>query len=177
MTKPIFLSSLICLAAGLAIPTARAQSTNKLRFPDAGFSIAPLDSPPGKTPIQPLTMCLPAQDGFAANVNVQIQPFKDGIGTYSSLSVTQLKAAGLKLLQNKSVGKSAAIYEYTGMMQGNLLHYYQRAEKSGDYIYLATATAPDDQWAELGPRLKACVDSCHVDAPAQHSSSPAPPGH
>jgi hypothetical protein len=171
MTKRVILPSLACLAVGLAIPAARGQSAKPLHFASAGFSIAPLESPPGDTLIQPLIMCLPARDGFAANVNVQIQPYKGKLDDYTSLTGAQLKGAGLTLLQYKSGGKSVAIYEYNGTIQGRALHYYQRAEKSGDSVYLTTATATEDQWAELGPRLKTCVDSCHADATAQRQSS------
>jgi hypothetical protein len=171
MTKRVLLSSLACLAIALAVPAARGQSAKPMHFATSGFSIAPLESPPGDTVIQPLIMCLPVRDGFAANVNVQIQPYKGKLDDYSSLTVAQLKAAGLTLLQYKSGGKTVAIYEYNGTTQGRVLHYYQRAEKSGDSVYLTTATAPEDQWAELRPRLKACVDSCHADASAQRQSS------
>jgi hypothetical protein len=171
MTKRILLSGLFCLAVASATTAAHGQSAKPLHFPGAGFSIAPLDSAPGDAMIQPLIMCLPAREGFAANVNVQIQPYKGKLDDYSSLTVAQLKGAGLTLLQYKAVGKTAVTYEYNGTMQGRVLHYYQRAEKSGDSVYLTTATAPDNQWADLGPRLKACVDSCHVDATA---ARPAP---
>jgi hypothetical protein len=180
MSKRTLLSSLVCLAVASAVPAALGQSDKALHFRAGGFSIAPLDSAPGDTLIQPLIMCLPARDGFAANVNVQIQPFKGKLEEYSSLTIAQLKTAGLTLLQYKTAGKSAVTYEYSGTMQGRVLHYYQRAEKSGDSVYLTTATAPDDEWTELGPRLKFCVDSCHPDASAQRPSSsspaPAPPG-
>lgn len=167
MTKRIILSSAVCLTAMLAIPAAHAQTARPLHFSSAGFSITPLDSPPGDAMIEPLIMCLPAREGFAANVNIQIQPYKGKLDDYSSLTVAQLKGGGLTLLQYKTAGKTAAIYEYSGTTQGRVLHYYQRAEKSGDNVYLTTATAPDDQWADLGPRLKACVDSCRADAQAQ----------
>jgi hypothetical protein len=178
MTKRTTLPFLVCLAAALIVPAARGQSAKPLRFPNAGFSIAPLDAAPGDTVNQPLIMCLPMRDGFAASVNVQIQPYKGKLDDYSSLTVAQLKTGGLTLLQYKAAGKSAVIYEYSGTTQGRVLHCYQRAEKSGDYVYLTTATALDDEWAELGPRLKACVDSCHPDAQTQKpaSSSPAPAG-
>ncbi len=176
MMKRIILSSLVCLTVVLMIPAAHGQSARVLHFPSAGFAIAPLDSAPGDTMVQPLIMCLPAREGFAANVNVQIQPYKGKLDDYSSLTVAQLKTSGLTLLQYKAAGKSAAIYEYSGTTQGRVLHYYQRAEKCGDSVYLTTATAADDQWAELGPRLKACVDSCHPDAAAQRTATSAPSG-
>lgn len=176
MMKQIILSSVACLTMALAIPAAHGQSTRVLHFPSAGFAIVPLDSAPGDTMVQPLIMCLPAREGFAANVNVQIQPYKGSLEDYSSLTVAQLKTSGLTLLQYKAAGKSAATYEYSGTMQGRILHYYQRAEKTGGSVYLTTATAPDDQWADLGPRLKACVDSCHPDAAAQRTGTATPSG-
>lgn len=115
-------------------------------------------------------------DGFAANVNVQIQPYVSSIDDYLALSVRQCETAGFKLLQQKIVDKSVMVLEYTGEMQGRLLHWYARAEKSAGKVYLTTATAADEQWSKVGPPLKACVDSFRCDT-GEHGAAPnaAPP--
>ena len=112
-------------------------------------------------------MFLPAVDGFAANVNVQIQPYPGTIQDYVALSVKQCDTAGFKVLQQKATEKAAAVIEYTGQMQGRQLHWYARAEKSAGKVYIATATAADEQWSKLAPQLKAVVDSlrCGIGEP------------
>ncbi len=154
---------LFLLATGISLMAwaSDAQTTNRLHFPLAGFSIAALEDTPGKSPQQALMMFLPATDDFAANVNVQIQPYAGTMDDYTALTMEQLNRAKFKLLQKKAVGKAIALYEYTGDMQGRTLHWYARAEKSGARVYLATATATDEQWSKIAPRLKECVDSFH----------------
>ena len=165
------------LLVGLPIALASAaESTNRLHFPMAGFTIAPLDTPPGETPHQALMMFLPAADGFAANVNVQIQPYTGTIDDYLELSLKQFKNAELKVVQQKTTSKSVAIFEYTGKMQGLALHWYARAEKSGGSVYLVTASALPSQWSKEAARLKSCVDSFRCDGGEQRASlGPAPP--
>lgn len=160
----------------LAVFTCFAQSTNRLHFPTTGFSIAPLEAPLAQSPQQPLMMFLPATDGFSANVNVQIQPYLGTIDEYVALSLQQFKSAKCTLLQRKTLGKSASVLEYSGEMQGRLLHWYARAEKSAGRVYLVTATAADGQWSSVAARLKACVDSFRCENGEQHTPpSAAPP--
>src|SRR5258706_6400943 len=156
MIKKLFF--LFSFATLIALENA-AESTNRLHFPVAGFTIAPLEAPPGESPQQALMMFLPAADGFAANVNVQIQPYNGSIDDYLALSLKQFKSAGLKVVQQKMPAKSVATFEYTGELQGRSLHWYARAEKSAGSVYLVTATAAPSQWSTEAARLKSCVDS------------------
>ena len=144
----------LCLASASA-----AESTNRLYFPGAGFTIAPLELQPGDLPQQALIMFLPATDGFAPNVNVQIQPYPGTLDDYVAFSLQQFKSMGVKLLEQKNQGKTVALFEYTGEIQARALHCYARAEKSGASVYLVTATASPLQWNKESARLKSCVES------------------
>ncbi|HEV7926207.1 MAG TPA: hypothetical protein VGR14_12675 [Verrucomicrobiae bacterium] len=155
MKKLLYVLSFV-LAVAFA---SDGQTTNQLHFSKSGFTIAPLDEPPGQSPQQVLMMFLPATKSFAPNVNVQIQPYAGTIEDYVTLSLEQFKSMGLKLSSQKAVGKSAVTLEYTGEMKGKPLHWYARAEKSGDKIYVATATASEEQWGTVATQLKTCVDS------------------
>src|SRR5437016_8997831 len=126
MTKNPFCA--IALAM-LLISAGASESTNRLKFPAAGFSIAPLDSPPGNATYQALLMCLPPTENFAGNVNVQIQPYNGTLDEYMTLTSSQFKSAGLKVVEQKRLAKSVAAFEYYGEMQGKSLHWYARAEK------------------------------------------------
>ena len=150
--------------AAFALRTSAAESTNRLLFPVSGFSIKPLEAPLGKGPQQPLFMALPASDGFAANVNVQIQPYNGTLDDYIALSEQQFKSAGLKISQRNKQGPSAVVFEYTGEVQGRALHWYARAAHEKGRVYLVTATATEAQWKTEAGALKACVDSFRREA-------------
>ena len=101
----------------------------------------------------------PASDGFAANVNVQIQPYSGTLDEYIALSEEQFKAAGFKVVQRSKQGQSAVVFEYVGEMQGRALHWYAKAVHATDRVYLVTATATETQWKREAVPLKECVDS------------------
>jgi hypothetical protein len=151
--------TLILFLATLTLSVAAADSANRLRFPVTGFSIAPLETSPGDSTCQALMMFLPATGSFAANVNVQIQPFSGTIEEYTKLTLKQFEDLGIKVIEQKKAGKSAVIFEYSGKLQGRSLHLYARAEKAGGHFYLTTATATEEEWPKQGVQLKACVDS------------------
>jgi hypothetical protein len=150
---------LLFALVSLTLKTAAAESTNRLVFPLGGFSIKPLEAPMGNVPNQALLMALPASDGFAANVNVQIQPYNGTLDEYIALSEGQFKTAGFKVIQQTKLSASAVVFEYTGEVQGHALHWYARAEHSSGKVYLVTATAAEAQWKRDSAALKACVDS------------------
>jgi len=169
--------TIVLFVAMLPLYLPAADSTNRLRFPLARFSIATLESPAGPTPHMPLTMSLPAVDKFAANVNVQIQPYEGTIEEYEALTLKQFKDFGLKVIERKKVGKLVIVFHYSGELQGRLLHWYARAEKSGDHVYLVTATTGEGQWAEQAAKLKACVDSFQCEKGEQGAPSNAASPH
>ena len=161
----------VALSLILAARAPAAESTNLLRFPVGRFSIAPLEGTPGESIQQPLIMCLPAKQGFAANVNVQVQPFGGGLEEYKDITMKQFKDRDLKVITAKLVGNSELLLEYSGQFQAHELHWYARALKSGEHVYLVTATGLEDQWAEQGTQLKHCVDSFKCEGAASPSST------
>lgn len=129
-----------------------------LVFEDAGFQIDSLDAPPGPAGSQPLMMLLPAEDGFAPNINVQVQPYADSISEYKKLSESQFVQLNLKVIRAELAGDTA-IFEYSGTMGQNLLHWYAKAMKKGSFIYLVTATSPQSNWPKHKAKLVSVVDS------------------
>jgi hypothetical protein len=121
---------------------------------------------------------LPPTQGFAPNVNVLIQDVTNTIQEYADLSRQQFKSANLTVLNDHLVGDGEWACEYSGNMQGKDLHFYSRALKKADKIYLITATAAPDQWDSVFPKLKNCVDSFAFTQPAS-SENPkeAPASH
>jgi hypothetical protein len=155
--------TLVLFTAMLPLCLSAAESTNRLRFPVGGFSIAALEASPGSTAHMPLAMSLPSSGNFSANANVQIQPYEGTIEEYAALTLKQFKDHDLKVMEQKKVGKFGIIFQYSGELQGRPLRWYARAEKSGNHVYLVTATAAEEQWAEQASQLKACVDSFQAE--------------
>ncbi len=147
------LTVLFCLCATAGFATA---ASDQFTLPAAGFSIAPLEG------AEALLMALPASGGFAANVNIQVQPYAGTLDGYISLSQEQLRQLRGTVLNQRKEGSSGWVVEYTGDMSGRSLHWYARAKMKNGKVYLATATASKEQWPSLSAKLRACVDSLKV---------------
>lgn len=145
----------ITLLTALFISEASAGT---LVFEESGFSINSLDSPPSLSGGQPLQMLLPAVNGFAANINVQIQPYTGTISQYKELSESQFKQLGLTTIHSKA-NESNLLFEYTGIMSNKKLHWYSKAIKKGDFVYLVTATEQETSWEQTKNKLISAVDS------------------
>jgi PsbP len=154
---------LLTLFAFVALPCLATEDVvETLHFKANSFSIAPLEETSGSTNGQVLAMSLPASEGFAPNVNVQIQPFKGTLKEYVDLSKKQFTAAKFALISEKSTD-TVHTFEYTGLIQGNKLHFYQKAEMGRGKVYLVTGTAKETQWEAVGAKLKKCIDSFKRD--------------
>jgi PsbP len=152
-----------------------AETTNRLHFASSGFSIAPLEAPRGQVTQQVLMMFLPTVGEFTPNVNVQVQPYDGSLEDYVKLSLKQFESANLKMVQQGRTKDSGAVFEYRGEIQNRRLHWYAKAQKSEGRVYLVTATALEEHWAEVASNLKDCVDSFTCDsvaaAPATKSAT------
>jgi len=129
-----------------------------LEFPNGGFSIESLDSIPQQGMVQPIQMFLPAVNGFAANVNVQIQAYSGTIQDYKKLSEGQFKQIGLTLISSEDL-EDSIVLEYMGPMGSLTLHWYAKAFKKMDHVYLVTATATHSDWEATKEKLISTVNS------------------
>jgi hypothetical protein len=137
---------------------ASAAHANTLDFPQAGFSIDSIDAVPSLAGGQPLQMFLPPENGFSANINVQIQPYPGTMEQYLELSESQFKQMGLTVISSKVFGETS-FFECAGLMQGMELHFYAKAVKKGDFVYLATATDSKHNWDSNKNKLISAIDS------------------
>jgi hypothetical protein len=137
-----------------------------LRFESEGFNInadgfnvkrSDFGSVAGQSPT--VVLFLTPSQGFAPNVNVLIQNFPSSIDEYVSVTKKEFDAAGIKVVDERLVSANEWTVEYTGTLSGRSLHWYARALKNGDKVYLTTATAMPEQWEQVSAKLKACVDS------------------
>ena len=107
---------------------------------------------------QPLMMFLSVSEGFASNVNVQVQQYPNSLKEYAKLSIKQFNQLNFKVLQNKQT-ETNLVFEYSGIMQGNNFHWYAIALKKGNNVYLVTATSMESQWKIHSKTLIECVKS------------------
>ena len=126
---------------------------------EAAFQNLEVETVLGKAPKSYVIKYLPKSDGFAPNVNTQIQPFEDGIDAYAKKSLDEFTDFGFKILSESKPIKLEVIFEYSGPYNGLSLHFYAKAVQKGKTICLTTATATEGQWPKVAAELKACVDS------------------
>lgn len=155
-TTLLMKNALLTLTLAATLLSSKAST---LDFPISGFQIAALETSKGSTPASSIIMFLPATDGFAPNVNVQIQPYTESIDSYMTLSKAQFVQVKWKIIsENKDTSGSWTV-EYINPAPGKDLHFYAKAVSDGKYVYLVTATAKEPQWASVKAALKKCVDS------------------
>lgn len=100
---------------------------------------------------------MPASDGFAANVNLQIQPYDGSLEEYEALSIAQFEQLELEVLKSER-SDGELLFEYRGDMQGTELHWYARVIQGDGMFYVVTATALAERWEEEQEEL---IDSVH----------------
>lgn len=105
---------------------------------------------------------LPDSDGFAASVNIQKQKYSESIAAYDKLSSSQFKALKWTVLDRK-LKTGEILYEYKGDLEGRTLHWYARAIKHGQYVYVVTGTCLDSRWQEQKTELMKSVDSFKIN--------------
>ena len=136
-----------------------AEPKNSFVSSDLGISIEVPIVKDTKNPNHQIAMFfLPASDNFAANVNIQKQQFAESIEVYDKLTMNQFKQFNMTVL-NRMLKGNELRYEYKGDMQGRTLHWYARAIKTGQHVYLVTATSLDSQWGQQKSLLIKSVDS------------------
>jgi hypothetical protein len=143
----------------------KAQA-DTLALPQYGFQIDPLDTQASAVTTQALITFLPPSNGFAPNVNVQIQPYEKSMKEYIALSKKQFDQEGWKIISENMQGDSEWVVEYSGSYKGSaLLHWYARVILNANTkkVYLATATAKEDDWNKVSPVLKKCADSFKIN--------------
>lgn len=150
-------------AMSIAAPVLATPNNSRFTYRPAGFSIEPLSGDPSATNWQIVMMFLPPSEGFAPNVNVLIQPNDKPIDHYIAITLAELKQMGMAVVGSKKVNETIAQFEYTGRLNGRDLHFYAKAFKKGDQVYLVTATSKKTQWAAHADELKRCVDSFKLE--------------
>jgi hypothetical protein len=153
-TKTLVVAALF----SLAISSRSGAAT--IELPLYGFQIDALDAAPdASSPTTVIQTFLPATDGFAPNINVQIQPYTGPMKDYATTSKSQFEQMKWKVVSDQQPNDSEWNVEYTGSFHGSDLHFYARAVSANGKIYLITATAKESQWATIGDTLLKRIQS------------------
>lgn len=133
-------------------------------LPQYGFAVEALDGTPSTASATTALMTfLPPSDGFAPNINVNIQPYPGDIGSYAAMSKGQFASMQWAIVSEKQVGGNEWVIEYSGTTpQSGSLHFYARAIAKAGKVYLVTATAKETQWGAVSAVLRKHVDSFQV---------------
>jgi hypothetical protein len=154
LLAPVFITAVYAAAP--------APTPGILNFPQAGFSIAPYDAPPGDGTVIALTMTPSSTAKNQSNVNVMIQPYNKSIKEYITLSKSQFSQFKFTIIAEKNPNDNEWVVEYEGAMQGQQFHWYAKAVSANNHVYLVTGTMTESQWVEGSEKIKKSVDSFKI---------------
>jgi hypothetical protein len=149
---------LALVVIAFAVLTCTVSAADKYVNETFGFEISPPEAKEFSGMYQTSMFYLPTIDGFGANVNIQIQEYDGTLQEYEKTSRDQFKQAGINVL-SANVNADNLTIEYSGKMGGYELHWYARATKKAERIYLVTATSLETRWNSQSTVLKKSVDS------------------
>lgn len=128
---------------------ASAAAPARSSYVDAtyGFEL-PVPSAPPATAASTMVaqFLLPPRDGFAPNVNVQVQRIAGGLAAFRKESEAQFAALGAEIVKigERRVGKAPALeLAYRTTMNGRRLVHLALAVERGTEIFLVTCTATE----------------------------------
>jgi PsbP len=152
----------ISAVAFLSCAASLQVRATTIELPLYGFQIDALDAKPDAASTTALELCLPATEGFAPNINVQVQPYTGAIKDYATLSKQQFEGMKWKVVSEKQISDDEWSVEYTGSLGDKDLHFYARAISKNGKVYLATAVAKETQWATVSDTLLQHIQSFKV---------------
>lgn len=140
-------------------PSVGDAKTARLKFA-AGFSLPEL---PG---LEAISMRMPTStppaEGFAPNINVQIQPHAGTMAEYADLSKQEMIRMGMTIHRLDVIGDTMVI-DYQGNVENRSLRWYAKAILRNARVFLITATAASEQWDDVKADLCACIDGFQLE--------------
>ena len=164
----------ICVTTLVALAICSPSGGATIDLPLYGFQIDALDAAPdASSSTTVIQTFLPATEGFAPNINVQIQPYTGTIKDYAGTSKSQFEQMKWKVVSDEQPNDNEWNVEYTGSFHDSDLHFFARAVSANGKVYLITATAKESQWATVGNTLLKHVKSFKL-APEAPGAEGAP---
>ena len=146
----------------LAFSSIAQEKKNIFISEDLGITMdVPVSKESKNTITEIARFYLPATEGFAANVDIQKQKYNKSIQDYEKLSDKQIKALNLTIIRRKITGNES-LRELRGKAQGKVLHWYGRAIKRENYVYLVLAVSLESQWEKQKAKLMKSVNSFKI---------------
>jgi hypothetical protein len=170
---PLFcLSSAVAALFGGAVLLAQPQQVKKQasEYIDAayGYRLTPPSYGVSREPmVMTAVFFAPPKNGFAANINVQVQ--RPGVSweEFQTLSARQLEASGFEVSSRepRKVGENRAVeWLYSGELQGRRMRFIGLAIEKGEQVFLLTATALESSFAEHEKAFREALSSFRFDA-------------
>jgi hypothetical protein len=154
------LTKALGVAASFSLAVSSQSGAATIELPLYGFQMDALDAAPdSSSPTTVIQTFLPATDGFAPNINVQIQPYTGTIKDYATTSKGQFEQMKWKVVSDQQPNDNEWNVEYTGSFHGSDLHFLARAVSANQKVYLITATAKESQWTTVGDTLRKHLES------------------
>ena len=148
----------ILIAVLLSINNAFANENSILNFDKLGFQIQAIEGKSDSSNTIPLTLMLPEMNGFSPSITVIMQPYKGKLENYKAVTEQQLKQLKVNKIYSE-INNGTYTFEYSGLLNGQKLHVYSRAQLKDNQIYLTTATDLIIQWELNKEKLVNAVNS------------------
>jgi hypothetical protein len=107
----------------------------------------------------------PAENGFANNVHVMIQPMSMTRKAYRDLSLRQFAQAGSTLISEKNLtvsGRPALLLDFTSESQGRPMRHLALAVIDTHRVFLITGTELKESFKRDAPAFRACLLSFKI---------------
>jgi len=135
---------------------------------DYGFTLTPpaFESDDDAKVVTIAQFLAPAADGFAANLGLQRQKFAGGFEAFVKTSDAQFEQMDFKVLSKHGakIGSHASNeWVYTGTLGGNAMKFHALAVEQGEYVFLLTGTALEQNFDDYEPQFKAALASFRFD--------------
>lgn len=155
-----------CVSLILAFNVS-AESSPNYTDPTYGFSITTPKFPVGapNTVTNAIISMGPPSDGFAPNLNVQVQALATTLADYARYSREQLRKEGYLVRAEESVklgSEPGVLWYYSGTTNGRPLEFVSVAMVFDQKILLATGAATPAQFKEVGAILRSSILSIRL---------------
>jgi hypothetical protein len=155
------------LWVGLAAVSAAGAETGQLVDEQFGFSLElPALGAANGQPVVTRAMILgPASDGFAPNLNVQVQYDATDVEAYVAVTRAQLAELGVKLAEPTKLlvsGLPAVLLAYQGDLGSGVLSHQALAVVGRDRVWLATCSMTPAQAKQLAEACRQSLLSLRI---------------
>lgn len=149
-------------------PGGKSAAKSLYRNSELGIALRPpkFEAPAEVQSVMAASFAAPARDGFAANLNVMVQP-KMTKEVLVSITKSQFAAMGLNVVAEKerTIGGFEAVeYIYESQQQAMTLRHIAVGVVGEKNVYLLTGTSLASHFADYEPAFRAAIDSFQAKA-------------